>query len=193
MSATDQDEIAPALYWGDDLAQFDQFEEPPAASVPPEPEESEPIESIATGKDVQRERWALKQEVGNVGQKALLLAIAVHAGSDTLATWLGSDLLCDELACKRSTLITYANGLGERGLIASVPLFRKGGRGQSATLYVLNVDGWLNNARTVAEVASLCNTRAAIRKGIPDLEELPPKSLKLGHEGANGARLPALL
>jgi hypothetical protein len=147
---------------------------------------------IASGADVHRERWALKQEVGNVGERALLLTLAVHAHDSTLATWLGSELLTRELACTRNSVTNYTNGLAGRGLVATVPLFRRNGRGQSATLFVLNVNGWLDDALTIIDIVILCNTRASVMAGIPNTVELPPQNLKLGHEGANGVRLPSL-
>lgn len=147
------------------------------------------MSDIMGGADVQRERWALRQDVGSVGERALLLTLAVHAHDDTLATWLGSPLLCRELASSRSSVTRYTNALAGRGLIVTAPLLRRGGRGQTATLFILNVDGWLDGSGTVGEAVARCNCRAAVRSDIDGLVELPPRHFRVG-ENCSGLRLP---
>lgn len=153
--------------------------------------DTEVVRSILEGRAVYREAWAAQQKVANSGQKALLLVIAIHADSKTLACWLSTELLMFESSISsKTTLHKNVNGLAKDGFIATIPLLRARGRGQTSTLYVLNVDGWLDDAETIEEVERRAEARSEAMSG-EAAGDFVPRKFKLGDVSCSGLRLPA--
>jgi hypothetical protein len=149
-------------------------------------------EAIQAGADLVRDRWAARHAVANPGQKALLLVIASHCDNATLSGFISNERLRAESAISSpTTLAKHLAGLAERRSIASIPLLRSKGRGQSVNLFILNPGGWLGDAATVAAVQALVEARYSAIKGAK-VPFTGAEWSKLGHEKCPGIRLPGM-
>lgn len=144
--------------------------------------------TIAEGRRVFPPAWAQVTPTANAGQKLALLLLALHADALTLRCWLKLDTLAAEASATRATVRRNVEALAEAGLIATIPLVRAHARNQTASAYVLNVDGWLDGAETVEAVARLAEARSAAITG-EDAGDFVPSKFRIDPQ-LDGLRLP---
>jgi len=143
---------------------------------------------VLTGSDVYPTLWVRRVSTGRAGSKAMLYTIATHTNVDLLRAWAEMGTLAKESDMKRPAAKDNIDKLAQLGLIASIPLVRRSDGQQTSSMYVLNVDGWLDDAESATEVLRRCEARAKAIKG-EQFEEAVPHRFKVAVH-LDGYRLP---
>lgn len=144
--------------------------------------------TIAEGRPVFAPTWAQGTPTANSGQKLILLLLALHADAGTLRCWLKLATLAAEAQATKVTARRNIDGLADAGLIATVPLVRVGAGNQTGSAYVLNIDGWIDDVRTVAELVTRSEARSAAISG-EDAGDFLPSKFRIDPQ-LDGLRLP---
>lgn len=144
--------------------------------------------TIAEGRKVFPPAWAQETPTANPGQKLALLLLALHADALTLRCWIKLDTLAREASATKITVRRNIDALADAGLIATIPLVRAHAKNQTGSAYVLNIDGWLNGAATVEDVARLAEARSAAITG-EDAGDFLPSKFRIDPQ-LDGLRLP---
>lgn len=144
--------------------------------------------TVLTGADVYPMLWARGVVTGRAGSKSVLYTLATHTNIDLLRGWVHMKTLAKEADMKPKAAGDNITKLAELGLIASIPLVRRSDGQQTSSLYVLNVEGWLDDATTAEEVVRRCERRAQAIKG-DQFEEAVPHRFRMAPH-LDGFRLP---
>lgn len=144
--------------------------------------------TIAEGRKVFPPHWAMSTPAANSGQKLALLLLALHADNDTLRCWVSVAKLAAEGACTPVTMRRGIDGLADAGRIAVVPLARSQNGSQTSNAYILNIEGWLDEVRTVEALVEAVERRSA---GVSEQDgaDFIPRRFTVADD-LNGLRLP---
>lgn len=144
--------------------------------------------SVLAGADVYPTLWVRRVTTGRAGSKAVLYTLATHANLELLRCWVEMKKLAKESDMKPPAAKDNIDKLAQLGLIASIPLVRRSDGQQTSSMYVLNIDGWLDDAPTAEEVLRRCEHRAKVIKGEQFEEAVPSRFRVAAH--LDGFRLP---
>lgn len=144
--------------------------------------------SIVDGGDVAPMFWARRVTTGRPGSKAVLYTLATHANVGMLRAWLLLRNIAAESDMKPKSASDNIDRLARLGLIASIPLMRAADGQQTSSLYILNIDGWLDEAATVEDVFERCERRAKAIAG-DTFEDVVPARFRVA-PARDGLRLP---
>lgn len=147
-----------------------------------------PERTIAQGRKIFPPAWAQETPTGNAGQKLALLLLSLHADALTLRCWIKLETIAREASATKITVRRNIDALADAGLIATIPLVRSQAKNQTASAYVLNIEGWLNAAATVEAVAALAEARSAAVTG-EDAGDFLPSKFRVDPQ-LDGLRLP---
>ena len=148
-------------------------------------------QALADGKKFSPVTWAWEQSVNRPIDKAVLFVLSLHADVHTLACWVRVEVIQAEVSSKTEEPVRSAiDRLARRRLIASVPLQRQKGRGQTCSLYVLNPGGWLDDCAAAADVVATAQTRSDAMSGGCG-RDVFPRSFSLCKRD-EGLRLPSM-